>query len=177
MRCYIALIIAALGSGMVLAQHAGHEAGKAPSPYAGLAERTIKALSTEQIADLRAGRGMSLALPAELNGYPGPSHALELAQQIGLTSVQRQRTEEIFAAMKAQASKLGDELIAAEAELDRLFRDGRATSLSITVAAATAASVQGRLRATHLDAHLAMKALLTADQAESYARARGYRRP
>ena len=50
-------------------------------PYVGLQSRTIKALSAEQIADLRAGRGMGFALPAELNGYPGPLHVIELADQ------------------------------------------------------------------------------------------------
>lgn len=176
MRYRIAIIVA-LASGPALAQHTGHESGKAHSPYAGLTERAVKALSAEQIADLRAGRGMSLALPAELNGYPGPSHALELADRIGLTQAQRQRTEELFAAMKARATRLGEELIAAETELDRLFRDGRATALSVAAATGKAASIQGRLRASHLDAHLAMKTLLTADQAEAYDRGRGYRRP
>jgi len=55
------------------------------SPYEGMQARPIKALSAEQIADLRAGRGMSLALAAELNGYPGPRHILELGEQLGLT--------------------------------------------------------------------------------------------
>ncbi len=49
-----------------------------PSPYAGMENRRVKALSDQQIVDLKAGRGMSLALAAELNGYPGPLHALEL---------------------------------------------------------------------------------------------------
>ena len=53
------------------------------SPYGGFAERPMKALSAEQIADLRAGRGMGLALAAELNGFPGPVHALELAVPLG----------------------------------------------------------------------------------------------
>ena len=44
--------------------------------------RSIKALSDQQIADLGAGRGMGLALAAELNGYPGPSHVLELADKL-----------------------------------------------------------------------------------------------
>jgi len=39
-------------------------------PYAGLQNRSIKTLSDQQIADLNAGRGMGLALAAELNGYP-----------------------------------------------------------------------------------------------------------
>lgn len=176
MRYRIA-IIAALASSPALAQHAGHVSGTAHSPYAGLAGRTVKALSAEQIADLRAGRGMSLALPAELNGYPGPIHALELADRIALTQAQRQRTEDLLAVMKAQAARLGEELIAAETELDRLFRDGHATSSSVAAATEKAAIIQGRLRAVHLDTHLAMKTLLTVDQAAAYDRARGYRRP
>ena len=46
--------------------------GQGHHPYAGLEQRAVKALSEQQIADLRAGRGMGLALPAELNGYPRP---------------------------------------------------------------------------------------------------------
>ncbi|WP_186420938.1 hypothetical protein [Bosea sp. CS1GBMeth4] len=177
MRRHLAAVVATLAAGSALAQHAGHGPGRASSSYAGLAERSVKALSVEQIEDLRAGRGLSLALPAELNGYPGPSHVLELADRIGLTQEQRQRTEELFATMKTRAASLGEELIAAETELDRLFRDGRATSLSIAAATEKAAGIQGRLRASHLDFHLSMKTLLTDDQAQAYARARGYRRP
>lgn len=47
-------------------------------PYAGLQSRAIKTLSEQQIADLNAGRGMGLALAAELNGYPDPIHTIEL---------------------------------------------------------------------------------------------------
>jgi hypothetical protein len=78
-------VVAALAAGLAVAQPSFAQA-----PYAGLQARPIKALSDPQIADLKAGRGMGLALPAELNGYPGPSHLLELADQIGLTGAQRQ---------------------------------------------------------------------------------------
>lgn len=40
------------------------------------------------MADLRSGKGMALALPAELNGYPGPSHSLERADQLKLSPEQ-----------------------------------------------------------------------------------------
>ena len=43
----------------------------AQKPYAGMQTRSIKALSDQQVADLGAGRGMGLAMAAELNGYPG----------------------------------------------------------------------------------------------------------
>jgi hypothetical protein len=45
-------------------------------PYSGMQTRPIKALSDQQVADLKAGRGMGLALAAELNGYPGPSRPI-----------------------------------------------------------------------------------------------------
>ncbi|TMJ88150.1 MAG: hypothetical protein E6G78_09930, partial [Alphaproteobacteria bacterium] len=54
-------------------------------PYAGFEARSIKALSQQQIADLRAGRGMGLALAAEVNGYPGPMHVLQFADSLDLS--------------------------------------------------------------------------------------------
>ena len=65
-------------------------------PYAGLQERTIKTLSDQQIADLNAGRGMGLALAAELNGYPGPIHAIELADQLDLSSDQASKLKQLY---------------------------------------------------------------------------------
>jgi hypothetical protein len=51
-------------------------------PYTGMQARSVKALSEQQVADLQAGRGMGLALAAELNGYPGPIHVLELGEPL-----------------------------------------------------------------------------------------------
>lgn len=69
------------------------------------------------LATLRAGRGMGLALPAELNGYPGPVHVLELAGKLGLTEDQRKRVPELHAAMKAETVLLGERLIARDAPM------------------------------------------------------------
>ncbi len=44
-------------------------------PRAGLAARAIAALSAEEITDLRVGRSMAMAPPAELNANPDPLHA------------------------------------------------------------------------------------------------------
>src|SRR6185503_17365180 len=83
-----------------------------PQPYAGMETRPIKALSEQQIADLRTGRGMSLALAAELNGYPGPRHVLELADQLNLSPQQLQSVKRLFDEMTAEAVALGETLIA-----------------------------------------------------------------
>ncbi|MEN3291580.1 MAG: hypothetical protein V7642_833 [Burkholderiales bacterium] len=156
------------------AQHDAHpQAGH--SPYAGMQSRAIMALSDQQLADLRAGRGMSLALPAELNGYPGPSHALDLADALALTAEQKLRTQTLFEQMQAEAKALGEQLISSEYELDRLFRDKRANSASVQEAAAKAARAQGQLRAAHLQYHLKMVDVLTPDQVAKYNELRGYR--
>ena len=86
---------------------AGSSFARSPQPYAGLQTRPLKALSGEDLADLREGRGMGLALAGELNGYPGPKHVLELARELNLTEAQRARTQELFDAMKAEAVPLG----------------------------------------------------------------------
>src|SRR5258707_464441 len=96
-------------------------AAGAQTPYAGTQTRPIKALSEQQVADLGAGRGMGLALAAELNGYPGPSHVLELADKLELSADQRASIQHLFDSMKEEAVPLGSKLIAQEADLDRQF--------------------------------------------------------
>lgn len=144
------------------------------SPYAGLEKRPIKALSDEQIADLQAGRGMGLALAAELNGYPGPTHALELADSLDLSAEQRTRTAALFEQMKAEVIPMGERVIAEEAALDRLFAEKRMTLAALDNATARIAVVQGELRAAHLRYHLEMVDVLTPAQIASYDELRGY---
>src|SRR3954454_2079126 len=93
----------------------------AETPYAGMQTRSIKALSEQQVADLSAGRGMGLALAAELNGYPGPSHVLEFADKLELSADQRAKVQTFFDAMKAEAIPLGSNLMEQEAQLDGKF--------------------------------------------------------
>ena len=147
---------------------------QAPQPYAGLQERPIKALSELQIADLKAGRGMGLALAAELNGYPGPSHLLELAGQLGLSPDQQAATRTLFEAMKAEAIPIGERLIGQEEALDRLFASHTVTSAALQVATAQIGETQARLREAHLKYHLSTVALLQPQQLERYATLRGY---
>jgi Spy/CpxP family protein refolding chaperone len=146
----------------------------AASPYSGLQHRPVKALSDQQIADLRAGRGMGLALPAELNGYPGPVHVLELGDRLGLTEDQRTRMQELHAAMRAETVPLGERLISQEAELDRQFAQKLATSESLGAATAAIGATQGALRLAHLRYHLSTLDVLTPEQVRRYGELRGY---
>jgi Spy/CpxP family protein refolding chaperone len=160
-----------------LAQHAGHgPAGHSQhkSPYADLATRPIKALSEDQVGDLKAGRGMGLSLPAELNGYPGPKHVLELADQIGLSVAQRQTTSRLIDAMSAEAIAIGTEVIALEAKLEALFADQKADADQARVVVERIGAAQANLRFVHLKYHLAMRAAMAPEQVKQYAALRGY---
>ncbi len=146
----------------------------AETPYAGMQTRPIKALSEQQIADLGAGRGMGLALAAELNGYPGPAHVLELADKLELSTNQRTRVQGLFDSMKAEAIPLGSRLIAQEADLERQFANRTVTPETLKVSTAAIAETQGALRDTHLKYHLLTGEILTPHQMMRYAELRGY---
>ncbi|MET4240180.1 periplasmic heavy metal sensor [Bradyrhizobium sp. RT10b] len=146
-------------------------------PYAGLEQRPIKALSHQQIDDLQTGRGMGLALAAELNGYPGPSHVLELGDRLDLTPDQRIRVQGLFEAMKQETVPLGNKLVEQERELDRLFSAGVVTSESLKATIAAISETQAQLRESHLKYHLTTAALLDQSQLQQYAELRGYQRP
>jgi hypothetical protein len=86
MKSWIAVLLLLVAAPAVAQQHQHRH-----SPYAGSHTRDIKALSAQEAADLRAGRGMGLALATELNGYPGPLHVLELAESRSKRSTRRCR--------------------------------------------------------------------------------------
>ena len=156
---------------------AGAASASEPAPYASWQERTIKALSPQEVEDDLQGRGMGMALPAELNGYPGPRHVLELAGELDLSPDQLAETRRLFEDMRLRAIGLGEQIVTREADLDELFAFGAAAEADLQDAAAELGRLNGRLRAHHLGYHLAMRELLDADQIESYQRLRGYAPP
>jgi Spy/CpxP family protein refolding chaperone len=144
------------------------------SPYAALATSDIKALSAQEQADLLDGKGMGFAKAAELNGYPGPKHVLELAGVLQLTAEQRSRTAELFERMQSAAKRHGAALVAAERALDELYASRQATLRRVNRHLAAIEAARTRVRAVHLQAHLDQAALLTPAQTSEYSRLRGY---
>lgn len=148
-----------------------------PSSYAGQETRDIKALSAQEIDGLLAGKGMGFAKAAELNGYPGPAHVLELADGLALSPEQRTRTQDIFRRMEASAQTLGVQLVQAERNLDLLFRSKQVDPASLRAAVQGVADLQAQVRLAHLQAHLEQEAVLTTQQSATYSRLRGYGAP
>jgi hypothetical protein len=144
------------------------------SPYAGQQVRDIKALSPSQTADLLAGKGMEQAKAAELNGYPGPMHVLELASMLTLSPTQTEASEALMASHKAEARDLGARLVQAERELDTAFAGQRINAAQVEAQTRHIGLLQAQLRASHLRTHLQQAELLTASQVARYAELRGY---
>lgn len=145
------------------------------SPYAGEPERRVKALAPEREQGLRAGAGLGLALAAELNGHAGPKHVLELATELALTAEQRPAVEASFERMRTDAVALGEQIVAAEEELDRRFAHRHLDEAKLAELTARIGELEGRLRFVHLRAHLETDAILTEAQRARYVELRGYR--
>jgi hypothetical protein len=152
----------------------GVQAPPSAAPYAGQQVRGIKALSEDDITALLAGQGMGLAKAAELHGYPGPAHTLELKEPLSLTPAQVLATEALMARHKARARELGEAAVRAERELDTLFASRQATPATVREATERVALLQATLRAEHLNTHLDQTALMSHAQVLRYAQLRGY---
>lgn len=146
----------------------------AHQPYKGFEARNISSLSASDIEALENGTGWGLALPAELNGYPGPAHVLEHAGDLGLSEQQTAKVQAIYDAMKAEAMEKGKELIDAERRIDQGFKASELSVDALKVLIAQAEKARADLRFIHLSRHLATTELLSDEQISEYARLRGY---
>jgi hypothetical protein len=172
MRSVVILIACAVVPWLAAAASAP-ETGK-QSPYAGQQTRAIKSLSAAEIDALTTGAGAGFAKAAELNGYPGPAHVLELADRLRLDDRQREATRQLMDAHKARARQIGAELLAAEADLDGLFARRQAEAAAVEKATQRVGTLQAQLRAEHLNTHLLQTTLLSDEQVRRYAVLRGY---
>jgi len=170
---YFALVMMALPVVALSQTHNGGH-GSTPSAYAGEETRLIKTLSEEDLSEIARGGGWGLARAAELNGVPGPTHLLELAEEIALTEQQRADIEAVRAQMQANAITAGERFIAAEQALDAAFQQGPPDAEALERLVAKAAQARAALRLVHLNAHLLTLPLLTDAQVSQYSVLRGY---
>ena len=145
-----------------------------PSGYADLLDTEIRGLSPDQIETYRTGAGGGLALTAELNGYPGPRHVLDLADELDLNEDQQARIQVLYDDMLPQALDLGEQILQAEAELERAFRETRIDEGFLETQLLAIGNLQAQLRFVHLRTHLASIDILMPHQIVLYNTLRGY---
>jgi hypothetical protein len=139
------------------------------SPYAG---QEVKDIQSLQNGTGEAFGGM--AKLAELNGYPGPRHVLDMASDLQLTDRQRIETELIYQNMHDRAKGIGAAIIAVEHDMDRAFANKTITQENLKLMLDKSADLYGQLRFVHLSAHLDTMQMLTIEQVQMYDKIRGY---
>ncbi len=172
------LIAGALASTTVAAPDStpGSRPPEHHSPYAGRGHVSETGLLPEEVVALEQGKGMAQALPAEVNGYPGPLHVLEAVSDgaLGLRPEQHREIEEIHQRMSRAAMEKGKQILESEAVLARRFRHRHIDETAVNNLSAEIAGLRGELRSIHLLAHLETAAVLTPEQIAEYQTLRGY---
>jgi hypothetical protein len=147
------------------------------SKYIGQENRKIKSLSSEDIKSLETGTGDafgSLAKLAELNGYPGPRHVLDLGKELRLTTVEKENIIIIYNDMKREALKLGQEIFQIEKTANELFANKSISDSELQRLIIKSAENYGKLRYIHLTTYLKMMDILSQEQIILYNTLRGY---
>ena len=147
------------------------------SPYSGQEIRDIKSLSDNDVQSLQNGTGEAfggIAKLAELNGYPGPRHVLDIAQELQLTDRQRMEIELIYQNMSNNAKSIGSAIIAVEQDMDKAFANKTITEENLIALLDKSANLYGQLRFVHLSAHLDTAQIMTTEQIQMYNEMRGY---
>jgi hypothetical protein len=132
----------------------------------------VRGLSEQEISDLLNGNGMGYARMAELNGYPGPRHVLDLSEKLQLSTEQTNIIQQNYDAMKEQAVALGQDIVTREKILSEAFANGTISDAQLTQDLQNLAELYAQLR--QVQAHLEITPLLTPEQITSYNVLRGY---
>jgi Spy/CpxP family protein refolding chaperone len=134
-------------------------------------------MSPEEINELETGAGAGFARAAELNGYPGPRHILDLQDKLDLSEDQLAEVQKLYDEMNSEARQGGTEILQLETELEVAFREGTIDGATLETKVSTLAEKYGALRLLHLRTHLNAIQLLTPHQLALYNQLRGYSQP
>lgn len=117
---------------------------------------------------LEKSEGAGMAFYADINGYPGPKHVLEMQEALKLTDDQFKDISAIIDEMRENARAMGVLIIAKEQELESSFRQGKASESHTKQLATEIGSLRGALRSVHLTAHIQARSVLTKEQIATY---------
>jgi Spy/CpxP family protein refolding chaperone len=146
------------------------------SPYADTYDTgaSIRTLRSDEVEQIRRGEGAGFALPAELNGVPGPRHVLGFAAELGLSPDQEAQVQDVYDRYLSEAIPAGERYLAAVQALEEGFRAGTITEEALPGRVAEVSRLEGELVTIHLIAHLQTAEILMPAQIATYNQLRGY---
>ena len=142
--------------------------------YAELLGAEIRGIPSETVEGYLAGEGMGMALPAELNNYPGPRHVLDFGEVLELTEQQTSQIQSLFDIMQTEAIELGKLILEDEAGLEQAFRSNAVDEEYLKNQLNRIGQLSSELRFVHLRTHLATVEILSPEQITHYNELRGY---
>ena len=169
-----------LGLGVVIGtfipnnEESAVKATPTPSAYVSLLDSEIRGLDQDTIEGYLTGKGLGQALPAELNGYPGPRHTIDMAEELELTEEQLAQVQALFDDMQSAVIPLGKKYLESVAELELAFREGTITDEYLQSQLENITGIEAQMRYVHLSTHLATIDILNHDQIMQYNMMRGY---
>jgi len=112
----------------------------------------------------------------KLNGYPGPRHVQDLAQELNLTPAQISATEKLFAT--ADQGTGTRRIVSRRGAPSRsLFASREITPALLATSLDRIGTLQAKMRNTHLQAHIDEERVLSPEQNARFAQLRGYGNP
>ena len=133
-------------------------------------------ISSAQIPSDKDGllkaEGMGQGKYAEMNGYPGPKHVLDLGDKLKLTATQRKSVQKFYDEMNTRAKELGKQIIQIEQELNDAYANGLISEKAVQNDCEEIGRLRGKLRAIHLAAHMKTKVVLNETQIALYRKLR-----
>ncbi len=117
---------------------------------------------------LENAQGGGMGSYADLNGYPGPKHILDMQNKLGLSDDQLKQIEAIMDEMTEMARAKGEMIVGKEESLNGLFKSRQATEETVKRLSAQIGQLRGELRAIHLVAHIQAEQVLTKEQTAKY---------
>ncbi|HEY9630597.1 MAG TPA: Spy/CpxP family protein refolding chaperone [Coleofasciculaceae cyanobacterium] len=174
LKLSISVVVTVALSTVALAGSSLSGLSNAQSPYVTQLDSPVRGLDAQEVEDLLNGRGAGYARTAEFNSYPGPRHALDLRQELGLSTEQEQQIEAIFRRMNTEARQVGQNIVELEQQFSNTFAQGAISKSEIEEQTQQLAMLYGQYRSIHLRPHLEVQRLLSPEQIAKYDELRGY---
>ena len=135
---------------------------------------TLHGVSADEIRGYTEGRSLRFGRAAEKNHNPSPYYILKYKSELALFDEQLTPARAILDRERAQASKLGKELLGDESKLEALLSTPGSREDQIAELTREIARLEGEIRLVHLEADVAAKKLLNSSQQVQYDAVRSY---
>ncbi len=135
---------------------------------------SLRGVSADEIRGYTEGRALRFGRAAEKNHNPSPYYILKYKSELALFDEQLTPARAILERERAQASRLGKELLADEAKLETLLATPGSREDQVADLTREIARLEGEIRLVHLEADVAAKKLLNSSQQVQYDAVRSY---